>query len=300
MFRDLDHILVGTDFSAASAPAFAIARRLAAAHGARVTLMHVIEDRPDAPGWTAPPVSQGEVLELLEEHAARELDDATAAGADDVAIAVASGIPHEALTRFALDEDADLIIVGRVGVTPLERMLLGSTAERLIRHAAVDVLVATGATGPWSRVLAPVDFSDHSNRAADLAAGIAADEGAVLDVLHINEFSSVADVPTSAAISERFQASMVEQSATDLKRVCDRLRAADPAPDHVVQHVRSGPAAAEILEHARDTEAELIVAATLGRTGLQRLLVGSTVERIARETPCALLALATSPHPDDA
>lgn len=300
MFRDLNHILVGTDFSDASAPAFAVARRLAAAHGARVTLMHVIEERPDAPGWTEPPVSRGEILELLDAHAAKELDDATPGGSDDVAIAVASGIPHEALTTFALDEDVDLIIVGRVGVTPLERMLLGSTAERLIRHAAVDVLVATGSAGPWSRILAPIDFSDHSHRAVKMAAGIAVDEGAVLDVLHINEYASVADVPTSAAISERFQASMVEQSATDLKRVCDAVRKADPAPESVVQHVRSGPAAAEILEHARDTEAELIVAATLGRTGLQRLLVGSTVERVARETPCALLALATAPRPDDA
>lgn len=136
-------IVVATDFSDAAGQAWALARRLAAATGAELVLLHVVVE---APLYSETPLTRGRpesVYEAAERWARGELAkwaaEAEAAGAR-VRSRVRRGVAHEEILRVADEEDADLIVVGTRGLGRLERALLGSVADRLVRLAARPVV----------------------------------------------------------------------------------------------------------------------------------------------------------------
>lgn len=140
MFR---RILLPSDFSDCSAEAARAARRLAEIFGARLTVLHVL-DEPAA----LDPMFRGEVpLELLRgrmEQYAREAMEAFVAaglqGAGNVETRIASGVPYREILREARETGADLIVIGTHGRTGVEHAIFGSTAEKVVRMAPCPVL----------------------------------------------------------------------------------------------------------------------------------------------------------------
>jgi nucleotide-binding universal stress UspA family protein len=139
-FLQLRHILVPIDFSEHSEKSLKYAARFAEQFGSRVTLLHVIQPvvYPADFGYPATVIdtlddqvrSQVQVrLETLAEQAVR--------GAKSI---VRVGQPYHEITTAAKDLDVDLIIVTTHGHTGLKHALLGSTAERVVRHAPCPVL----------------------------------------------------------------------------------------------------------------------------------------------------------------
>src|SRR6266478_3213395 len=136
-------ILVGTDFSEASDEARRVAIELARRLGAELEIVHVEEPLP------AYAFAEGALLDLprLQEEvrtwAERQLEDlARGARASGVSTttAVLLGVPANTIVEAARTERADLIVVGTHGRTGLERVLLGSVAERVVRNAPCAVL----------------------------------------------------------------------------------------------------------------------------------------------------------------
>lgn len=138
-------------------------------------------------------------------------------------------------------------------------------------------------------VLCPIDFSEPSRTAFVYAAAIAEHFGATLDVLAVDD-PLLAEVAASSG-----RVPLEQQTANELRRFCSRgLDAASPAASTIAFRVRTGTPAAEILQAARDTHADLIVMGSHGRSGFSRLFFGSTTERVLRETPAPVLVT-----PDD-
>ncbi len=136
-------ILVGTDFSEASDEARRVAIELARRLGAELEIVHVEEPLP------AYAFAEGALPDLprLQEEvrtwAERQLEDlARGARASGVSAttAVLLGVPANTIVEAARTERADLIVVGTHGRTGLERVLLGSVAERVVRNAPCAVL----------------------------------------------------------------------------------------------------------------------------------------------------------------
>lgn len=138
-------ILVPTDFSTPSDAALDCARAIAARCGGRFHLLHILEDRPEAP----PPVSELVEPESRERRAAR-LQEATGRLAerltsDDVtrlhatAGAIADGAART-IIDYAADHGFDLIVMGTHGRSGLSHLLLGSVAERVVRGATCPVI----------------------------------------------------------------------------------------------------------------------------------------------------------------
>jgi len=136
-------ILVGTDFSEASDEARRVAIELARRLGAELEIVHVEEPIP------AYAFAEGALLDLprLQEEvrtwAERQLEDlARGARASGVSTttAVLLGVPANTIVEAARTERADLIVLGTHGRTGLERVLLGSVAERVVRNAPCAVL----------------------------------------------------------------------------------------------------------------------------------------------------------------
>jgi nucleotide-binding universal stress UspA family protein len=138
------------------------------------------------------------------------------------------------------------------------------------------------------RILCPTDFSDFSRRALEHATALARWYEARLTVLYVSSLApSVAGFPPMV--------SPITLEPLSRERLLEELRTfAGPASSAGVQcdyTVREGPAAAEIAEEARAGAADLIVIGTHGRSGFERLVLGSVTEKLLRKAPCPVLTV---------
>lgn len=139
-------VVVGTDGSATAEDAVRSAAGMAAAFGARLTVVTAFDRNPEAEAelqagapedlrWALTSRAQAEDL------AARGRDIARQAGAEDVVVASDEGPPADVLLAVATDAGADLLVVGSRGMTGASRFVLGSVANTVSHHAPCDVLV---------------------------------------------------------------------------------------------------------------------------------------------------------------
>lgn len=135
------------------------------------------------------------------------------------------------------------------------------------------------------RILVPIDFSENARRALHYAISMAAQFGARITLLHVIE---PVVYPTEMAImvtNEKiaFNASRRHLTEIGQKLVPDKLRG------KIL--VRGGQSFFEIADAAREMKADLIVLTTHGYTGIKRVLLGGTAERIVRHAPCPVLTV---------
>jgi universal stress protein A len=139
-------------------------------------------------------------------------------------------------------------------------------------------------------ILAPTDFSAHSEYAVRYACGLAARLGSELHLVHI--LSEVLPAGPDPLLMPVMPPEFYEESEQRARDNFGRLL--DPAwgsPRSVVTAVRWGGPVESIVAYADELKVDLIVIATHGRTGLSHVLLGSVAERIVREAPCPVLTL---------
>jgi len=137
-------ILVPTDFSEQSCEALRRAGILADLHHAEIHLLHVIEPAVYFEADMIPVSPVSEINEAMHKGAKRRLNEQAAAAGFPVITHMeeSRGEPAQAICEFAESLPADLILIGRHGHQgALEHFLIGSTAERVVRHAHCSVLV---------------------------------------------------------------------------------------------------------------------------------------------------------------
>jgi len=136
-------IVVPTDFSDCSQEAWELARRVAAAPGSELVLTHVLTEFPLYGEGVLSIETARKIREGSRRWAESALEDwvgkARAEGLSARA-ALRSGVPYEEIVALARDERADLIVVGTHGRGGINRALLGSVADRVVRLAPCPVL----------------------------------------------------------------------------------------------------------------------------------------------------------------
>ncbi len=146
--KPIRRILVATDFSAASRPAFRRAVASAAESGAALWIAHVAAPplplSPD--GYVLPRFYEDMTLAIRRdaEKRLRALQNEARKSGVTVRSLLLRGSPHEALNRAARRHRADLIVLGTHGRTGLKRLLVGSVAARVIATAPCPVLTVRG------------------------------------------------------------------------------------------------------------------------------------------------------------
>jgi len=143
-------------------------------------------------------------------------------------------------------------------------------------------------------ILAPTDFSGHSERAVRYACGLAARLGEDLHLVHI--LSEILPPGPDPLLMPVMPPEFYQENEDRAKVTLGRLL--DPAwgsPRSVITAVRWGSPVESVVSYAIDHRIDLIVIATHGRTGLSHVLLGSVAERIVRESPCPVLTL-RDPH----
>lgn len=141
--KPLTKILTAIDFSENSECAFDYALTLATRFNAELTIIHVINEPVDLRGFYVPHISFEQLEKEIEESAVKMMDafcSSKLGTFSNYKTAIVTGIPCDEITSAAAKMDASLIVLGTHGRTGLDRILFGSTAERVVRSAACPVL----------------------------------------------------------------------------------------------------------------------------------------------------------------
>ncbi|MDH5739607.1 MAG: universal stress protein [Nitrospira sp.] len=292
-------LLLATDGSQGSAVAEDYAFALARSWGASLSVMNVLECPPGFDPEN--PVNQLYLTELMKQ-ATSALVTLKARAVDrgiSVHTRIATGIPSEEVLSVATGEDPDLIVVGTRGKTGLAHVLLGSTAERIIRRAPCPVLavraegqggepVEKSRRGPTEleRILVPVDFSDCSLDALEYGALVAQRSKASVKILHVLE-------PVSYGLDFTLPNRAKRESIKTAheRRLSDLVSALTSAGIPSDFLLLGGLPTDSILDAARTQPADLIVMGTHGRRGLSHALFGSIAESVLRKSSCPVLTV---------
>jgi nucleotide-binding universal stress UspA family protein len=285
-------ILCPIDFSPSSEYAAQVASRIAAESRAELVLVHVFRE-PSLAGLKYPigadaiPHARHEAekqLALAEREVSR-------LGAERLTSRLLSGAPWDQIVQTLEGDRAfDLAVVGSRGRAAIARFLLGSVAEKVVRHAPCSVLVArsrgvVGDAKPFGHVLCATDFSDASRPALARAGELAARGGAGITLFHAIEPVLVAG---DQMLPADILADVDKRAAHAIEELAVELRAS--APVQVTSAIDTGGAAQRALAVLdADTTFDLAVVGSHGRTGIGRALIGSVAERIVRHAPCSVL-----------
>lgn len=290
----LRSLLVGIDFTPASAAALAQAVRLVESDGGEVRAVHVIET--------------GVLIEYQEAYAPfvqnlpeTMLDDARKnwesfapeiAGKDRVAFEAVVGSPITELTRVIQEHKPDLLIAGTHGASGPTDEGVGTLAAQLVRRIPSDVLlVRERQAGRFTRIVAGVDFSETSRRALESAVCIARHDDSELHVLHVFRapWHQVHWHSPTPQANPDFQKQFTDALVRRLEEFA-RQTTAGLKPEPRIELFDSMSHGAGLAEYASSVQADLLVLGTRGRT-MRTLFLGSTAERLLREIPCSVLAV---------
>ena len=294
----IKRILFATDFSRWAQRAEDYACALACSWKASLTVLSVAEFPPGLnPDYL---VNQQYLADLLKQASAQLVDLKCRAEGRGIAVTtrVATGIPSEEVISAAREEDSDLIVVGTRGKTGLAHILLGSTAERVIRGAPCPVLsVRTDSADledervlarpvRLERILVPVDFSDCSLDALEYAVVVAQQAKASLMLLHVLEPVSYG---LDFTLSHMRTREHVRESWT--KRLKELTSSHQHSHVAMEFQLRGGLPADSILDSAQTLPCDLIVMGTHGRRGISHTISGSVAEAVLRKSHCPVIAV---------
>lgn len=232
-------------------------------------------------------IDEQDAEELNITHAVREADEAA-----------------QAIVEYADENECELILMGTHGRRGIRKLMLGSVAQEVIRTANSPVLTigandqTEAGQNPFSQILVPFDFSDHSEAALSYAVTIGEALNANLEILHVVEdnfypafygpflHSIYESKPNIEELAAEKMRRSVENTGFDMRRV--------------TLSVIPGHPGSEIARYADEHAIDLIIMATHGLSGMQHLFLGSVTERTVQLAKCPVLTLRTSKDATDA
>jgi nucleotide-binding universal stress UspA family protein len=208
------------------------------------------------------------------------------------------GIPSQRIEAAAAQIGASIIVMGTHGRTGLEYILVGSTAERVVRTAScpvVTVKASPAGSSPsavpastirFRRLLIPIDFSVSSLEALEYGVQFAKHVDATLTLLHVLEpIAYGLDFTLGESLQWRKQRAYVEGRLEILRALCTSNGITAEAV------LKPGVPVDSIRDYAGQQQPDLVVMGTHGRRGISRILAGSVAEVMLRHAPCPVLTV---------
>ena len=287
----LESILCPIDFSEFSVKAYDYAQSLAWHYKAELLVQHVRYSFPafyiDASYKEIRRKLRTGALQKLREFAKRQ----TRTKVQPQCI-VQDGNASDKILSFAKTKAVNLIVMGTHGLRGVDRLMLGSVTERVLRKARCPVLVVRKPVHDFvspgekadpvniKRIVLCMDFSKHARRALNHAFSIAREYNAELTLLHVLEH-----LPGSADLKSE------TTEATEQLRESAPPRALKPSLVKFL--VQVGKPYQQIIEVALEAQTDLVVMGVRGRSSLDSALFGSTAYRVIQLGPCPVLAVHT-------
>lgn len=304
---EIKSILCPVDFSDFSRHALAHAVVIARWYEATLTVLHAYAGGPPpvlfssnlgpVPVQPIPaPAPPHEMREAMLADLKRFAESVSAAGAE-MRFEARPGGAVRAILDEAKAVSADFIVLGTHGRGGLDRLVLGSVTEKVLRKASCPVLTvpppvsapSADALTLFKRILCPIDFSEPSITALSYGVSLAQEADAQLLLLHVIE-----GMPDSDRWKQP-NPFIVEYLRVSEKEALARLRAAVPKEAstwcHPEELLATGKPYREILRVARERDVHLIVMGVHGRNPLDLMFLGSTTNHVVRAATCPVLTL---------
>ena len=277
-------ILVAVDGSDSSKNAFRQACKIARDDKSWITVLTAIPLFED----------QFDVLSMKEKvsRTLREEGDKILAGIKKVAeeedayirIILKEGSPFEVILNSAEENNYDLIVMGRRGISHLERALVGSVTAGVIAHSRRDVLVIPKDTIlGWENILLSTDGSKYSAISSNKAIELAKSYGSNLTAVSIVDVTDEFYTEAPDAVEELIR--KAKQYVEDIQKRANGLS--------INTLVQEGETYEVITDLARELMSNVIVMGSHGRTGVKRFLIGNVAEKVIGYAPCPVLIAKT-------
>jgi len=266
----LEKLILATDGSQFSEGAIREAINFARKCSSKLYAVTVLETNPEYEtiGANVFEKEEAEAMAYLESIKARAAKE----GLDCEIILHEASDPSQTIVDEAVERKADMIVVGRRGRKGLLKALMGQVAAKVIAHAPCKVLVVPKAARiEYRNILVAADGSVHSIAAVTEALAIAKTCGS-----HIIALSAMRDE------SER------EDATAYANKVVDMAQKEGVSAEAVTPIGRSFNS---IVETAGGRGVDLIVMGTYGKTGVKKLLMGSSTEKVIGNAGCAVLVV---------
>jgi nucleotide-binding universal stress UspA family protein len=282
------NILVPVDFSELSEKALEVADAFAKLMGGKVTPFHshipISEmDEPYALGMSSQVYQD---FEQIEKNLNERLVSVSSAKVDASRLnkpIISMGNPAQSIVDAS--PDYDYIIMSTHGRTGFSRFLLGSVAEKVLRLSHTPVLVVEDKSdvGKFKKILVTTDFSDNAAVAYPHAIQIAEKAGATINLVHILSF-------------DQFEKGEQDRSLKKIRQ--DRIKLIEKEYFHKFKgSIESNVIISEdspheaIFKYVKENPVNLIVMSTVGRTGINYLMLGSTTANVVRHVDTAVLSV---------
>lgn len=296
--ESVEVVFCAVDFSATASLALAHASRLARDHRAELVLGHVVESLPVV-SYPILMVPMEAELELREFAGARlaELAETVRKTGLTVSTCLDNGPPGPQLIEMAEGAKANVIVIGTRGLTGFEHLVLGSTAEYVVRCSQCPVLtVHPEDDSPQDRielVIVPTNLQSNAGDVVDAFTRVfeGVDRPRVL--------LAFAD-PTPPYLEPFKHETLEKWGQLDLRKEGIEAKMApivaklESAGFEVDTEILDGGPAQAITQLARERDADMIVMGTHGRSVLANMLVGRTAQRIVQHAPCLVLTIRLS------
>ncbi len=287
----LKNILVAVDFSESSDRAIDISIQLAKVFNSSISIIHVSssetltkETEKKIEIYTYNRISEIKVRIFKE-------------GLDIPDVIIEKGIAFEKIIQVAQKKNVNVIMVGSGLKSHDDNFKLGTTVEKLMRKNQIPLwVVKNEPVKPIKNILCPVDFSNPSKRALQNAIILARSFNAHLSIIHIFTPYGESSIRLGSRINAQNENLFKERKAAfsnflanfNLKSIA-----------YTKELLKGNNPNIEIIKTIEKQKADLLLMGTTGKTGISRLLMGSTTEKVTRELPCSLITTKEQDITDD-
>ncbi|MBF0626592.1 MAG: universal stress protein [Magnetococcales bacterium] len=268
------NILLATECSEFSRSAEELAAALAKLFSGRVTALHMLFSNPEFESMALEQLQKQEVAALDATNRVKHWMEEQGVACE---VDIRRGVhPHQEIIEAATELDADLVVMGRRGRRGLARWMVGDATSRVVAQAPCKVLEVPRGSSLWRKaILVTTDGSRYSERAGVVATVLAGRSNLPLRVI----------------------------SVVESKENTKRMKIATEAVERVVAHATAAgvTVSGEVIEGhppvdviAREVSqcgADLVVGGSHGRTGIERVFLGSVMERLIGRVSCPVLAI---------
>ena len=303
MFK-LNSVVCATDLSEGSNKALPLAASMAARHGAKLIIAHII-DLPAVTPYGETMVDPHELRSRVEQSAKAQIADILSHCADKVdwEMNIAIGYPAKEIMNIVEEVNADMVVAATHTRSGIERLLLGSVTRKLMHSLDVPLLIIPGdipaeqLERSLESVLIACDFSPDSSKGVQWGIDFSQAFGAKLTMATVIENSQLEQL---LKLDPQKEHGMADKLQNDLHQsLLDTLPT--KYKDSIIPEtvVLAGKPHEELNKYAILNHIDLIVMGVHGRGIIEHLLVGSTTDRLVRLGRFPVMAVRAMPQDND-
>jgi nucleotide-binding universal stress UspA family protein len=267
----------------------------------RLILLHTVEPRLPKSSGSPNPARVARVIRALDERgltllrqmaqaASVALGQGGTGAKTKIETALAHGRPAVSIVTQARRRRADLVILGSRGLSDIRGFLLGSVSRSVLTQAPCPVLIVKRPLSSLDRVVLAVDGSKHSRRACEFACQRVFQESTQVSVLSVagDGLTEMASQVLPAAQIQDLTRPQIDHAQELVGQYRDQVLKTGCS---ATTEVRTGHTSEQILQHAEQLKADLIIVGSRGLEGTERLELGSVAESVLKYAPCSVLVV---------